>query len=168
MPFTYTNEEYSDMVFVYGFCNGSANGARAEYQRRYPNRRCPSVKVFYRVMQHLRDNGTFPGIYATAERVVGRGGEREARGIMEAVEQSPGISTRRVSLRLGIPRMKTWRKLKKEGLHPYHIQKVQHLQEDHENRVQFCSWLEGNAQLWRTFYGQTKQLLPCWFVQCSQ
>ena len=25
MPFTYTNQEYSDMVFVYDFCNGSAN-----------------------------------------------------------------------------------------------------------------------------------------------
>ena len=30
MPFTYTNEEHSDMVFVYGFCNGSANAANIQ------------------------------------------------------------------------------------------------------------------------------------------
>ena len=148
MPFTYSNREYADMVFVYGFCNGSANAARAEYQRKYPNRRCPSVRVFYSVFQHLHDNGTFPGIRGTAERVVDRRGDREARVIVEAVQQSPGISVRRVSLRLGVPKMRTWRKLKNEGMHPYHIQKVQHLQEDHERRVQFCSWLEDNVQLW--------------------
>ena len=32
MPFTYSNVEYADMVFVYGLCNGSAEAAVQEYK----------------------------------------------------------------------------------------------------------------------------------------
>ena len=67
MPFTFSNVEYADMVFVYGLCNGSAQAAVQEYKRRYPNRRSPSARVFYRVFQHLRDEGAFPGIRGTSE-----------------------------------------------------------------------------------------------------
>jgi len=39
MPHTYSNGEYADIVFVYGFCDGNANAARSEYATRFPNRR---------------------------------------------------------------------------------------------------------------------------------
>lgn len=45
----YSNQEYADMHFLYGFCNGSALAARREYQRRYPQRRIPNVRVFSNV-----------------------------------------------------------------------------------------------------------------------
>ena len=45
MPRTFTHEEYADMVYVYGYCNGNANAAVDEYRRRYPLQRTPNRAV---------------------------------------------------------------------------------------------------------------------------
>ena len=46
--------------------------------------------------------------------------------------------------------MKAWRTLKKRGFHPYHLHKVQNLQQgDHARRVEFCNWLQDHPQLWQ-------------------
>jgi hypothetical protein len=58
MPFVYSHVEYCDMHFVYGFCNGSARAAVLEYERRFPDRRIPSSRVFTRLHQTLRDTGS--------------------------------------------------------------------------------------------------------------
>ena len=50
------------MHFVYGFCNGNSRAAVAEYQRRFPDRRIPSRRVFTRIHQTLRDSGCFPSV----------------------------------------------------------------------------------------------------------
>lgn len=39
MPNCCTNEEYADMLFVYGFSDGNALQAEGTYRRRYPSRR---------------------------------------------------------------------------------------------------------------------------------
>ena len=49
MPHIFTNAEYADMMYVYGFCDGSATAAVEEYRRRYPMRRIPERRVFYKV-----------------------------------------------------------------------------------------------------------------------
>ena len=36
MPFTFSFEEYADMIYVYGFCDGNSDLAVAQYQRRFP------------------------------------------------------------------------------------------------------------------------------------
>ena len=147
MPYTYSNVEYADMVFIYGLCNGSASAAVQEYSRKYPDRRCPSAKVFYSVFQHLRDHGSFPGIKLSSEKATLPNRDED---IIDAVVQSPGTSTRRISCRLQVSRMKVWRTLRKEGLHPYHPQKVQHLQpEDLPKRIDFCRWLQDHSRLWK-------------------
>ena len=125
------------MVFTYGFCNGNARAAAVEYRRRYPDRRHPDFRVFYRVYQHLREKGSFPGIQRTAERI-----GAEQKGTVQMAIRSPCISTRTLSSRPGVPRMTAWRALKK-GLHPYHLQTTQHLKpEDYERRLNFCHWLQ--------------------------
>jgi hypothetical protein len=43
MPHIFTNAEYADMLYVYGFCDGSATAAAEEYRRRFPMRRIPDV-----------------------------------------------------------------------------------------------------------------------------
>ena len=131
MPFTYSNIEYADMIFLYGFCGGSARAAAAEYRRRHPDRRHPNSRVFYKVYQHLRDRGCFPGTSATAERI-----REDQLGIVQMTIRSPTVSTRRLSSRLGVSRMTAWRTLKRESFHPYHLQKIQHLKaEDFERRL---------------------------------
>ena len=70
MSFSY--EEYADMHFVYGFCNGNTTAAVEEYWLRYPRRRIPDRRVFTRVPQHLREKGSFPSVNRHAERQVQR------------------------------------------------------------------------------------------------
>jgi len=53
MPFTFSCEEYADMNYVYGFCDGNSVLAVAEYQQRFPNRRIPNQRVFTGVYQAL-------------------------------------------------------------------------------------------------------------------
>jgi hypothetical protein len=52
-PFTFSFEEYADMIYVYGFCDGNPGLAAAEYQHRFPNRRIPNRRVFTGVYQDL-------------------------------------------------------------------------------------------------------------------
>jgi len=61
MPFTFSFEEYADMIYVYGFCDGNSVHAVAEYQQRFPNRRIPTRRVFTGVYHTLRDTGSLPG-----------------------------------------------------------------------------------------------------------
>lgn len=35
----FTNAEFADVRFAYGFCDGNSLAALREYQHRYPNRR---------------------------------------------------------------------------------------------------------------------------------
>ena len=145
MPFTFTTIEYADMLFVYGFCNGNSGEAAREYARRYPNRRQPEKRIFAKVYQQIRDKGTVPGIGAQAERIEG---DRGVQPVVRAVHHSPNVSVRRLSARLGVSRMKVWRTLKRQGLHPYHYQRVQHLQAgDFERRLDFSAWLADHPQL---------------------
>lgn len=56
--------------------------------------------------------------------------------------QNPSTSTRRIAHALGIPQTRVWRALKTERLYPYHIQKVQRLEQDDEvARLTFCRWI---------------------------
>ena len=139
----FTNVEYADIIWVYAQSNGNAAEARREYARRFPNRRLPNRKVFLNAFQSLRDTGAVPGVMRRAERV-----ERNERRVLRAVEDCPQVSVRRLSSRLGVSRMTVWRTFNRAGLHPYHFQRVQHLQDgDHAQRVEFCTWIADHPRL---------------------
>ena len=97
MPFVFSHVEYSDMHFVYGFCDGNARAAVEEYQRRFPDRRILSRSVFTRIHQTLRDSGSLPSVSVLSEREVVRMiNTRE--NIPQMVQRSPRLSTRRMAL----------------------------------------------------------------------
>ena len=47
--------------------------------------------------------------------------------ILQMVQRSPRLSTRRMASRIGVSRMQVWRTLH-EDLYPYHDKRVQHLE----------------------------------------
>jgi hypothetical protein len=51
MPFTYSFEEYANMIYVYGFCDSNSVLDVVEYQQLFPNRRIPNRRVFTGVYQ---------------------------------------------------------------------------------------------------------------------
>lgn len=141
----YSNEEYADMHFMYGRANGNAREAARLYQETYPGRRHPESRTFTRVHQRLRENGCF---------AYGRAVGRPARitpevedMVLEAVQLSPGTSTRRIATQVPVlSHSSVWRILHRNLLYPYHLQRVQCLNDaDFLPRVMFCQWMQQQA-----------------------
>jgi hypothetical protein len=54
----YSDEEYLDMVLLYGECNQNATVAAEEYAARFPNRRRPNPHVILRLISRARHKGS--------------------------------------------------------------------------------------------------------------
>jgi len=78
IPFTFSFEEYADMIYVYGFCDGNSVLAVAEYQQRFPNRRIPNRRVFTGVYQAFQDTGRLPGVRIAARVVLMKASMKKA------------------------------------------------------------------------------------------
>jgi len=147
MPFVFSHVEYCDMHFVYGFCDGNARAAVEEYQRRFPDRRIPSRRVFTRIHQSLRDTGSLSSVSVQSEREVVRT-TNTRENILQMVQRSPRLSTRRTASRIGVSGMQVWRTLHEEDLYPYHDQRVQHLEPgNHAQRMDLCHWIKAHPEL---------------------
>jgi len=147
MPHIFTHDEYSDIMDVYGFCDGSATAAVEEYRRRFPMRRIPERRVFYKVLNTLRECGTLPSDRVLSERAHKQDME-EQENILDMVQRSPTNSTRRLSARFGVSLTRVRRTLHENGLYPFHPQPVQNLHPvDSAMRLEFCHWLHINRQL---------------------
>lgn len=128
----------ADMHFVYGVCNGNARAAVEEYRRRYPDRPVLGYRSFIAVHRRFCERGLFPQ-QNEPSMIVDVDVEEE---VLRLVRANPMISIRLLSIRVGIPRVRVWRILKKEGLHPYHFRRAQHLGGvDYGARSVFCNWI---------------------------
>ena len=52
----FSNEEYADMVFMYGRANGNAREASRFYAEAFPQRHQPNHQTFQKVYQRLRES----------------------------------------------------------------------------------------------------------------
>jgi hypothetical protein len=93
MPFTFSNAEYADMVYVYGSCDGSAAAAVVEYRQRLPNSRIPVRRVFTRIFNTMPEAGTLPSAHVSSEHQ-GQQDVAEVENILQLVERSPVTSAR--------------------------------------------------------------------------
>jgi hypothetical protein len=140
MP-SFTKEEYADILFVYGFCNGNSRRAQRRYQELYPNRRLPSPYVFGNTFRRLRETGSVLTERPNAGAGVIRRVSVDER-ILAAVEIDPSTSIRRLALQYNVSRQRISRILHGENMHPYHHTPVQELlPNDFVIRLEFCKWL---------------------------
>jgi hypothetical protein len=51
---TFSNAEYADIHYIYGYCDSNARAAVEEYQRRFPDRRAAVRRLFSNVHRHLK------------------------------------------------------------------------------------------------------------------
>jgi hypothetical protein len=137
------------MVFILGVCDGNATNSSAEYCRQYPNRRIPNPKTIQRTFNTLQETGSLPSVRIHSERDPERQSVEE-ENILDAVQRSPSASTRCLGQYRGVTQSMVWRTRNENRLHPYHLQKVQHLQpEDPAHCLDFCNWLNENLHLYR-------------------
>lgn len=144
----------ADMDFMYGFCNGNARRAAVEYRRRYPNRVAFGYRSFIAIHRQISELGLpsrrrEPVLPAPAVR------QDIDEEILRLVTADPMLSVRRIAVRLGISKMRVWRVLKKEGLHPFHFRRAQNLRdEDSVPRLVFCTWILRQHRLHLNFLRQ--------------
>ena len=115
MPHIFTNAEYTDMLYVYGFCDGSATAAVEEYRRQFPMRIIPDRRVFSKVFNTLRECGRLPSVHVSSERARKQNMEQQ-ENILDMVQRSPATSPRRLSTHLGVSRTRVWRTFHEDGL----------------------------------------------------
>jgi hypothetical protein len=103
MPHFFTNTEYADMLYVYGFCERSASAAVEECRRRFPVCRIPDCRVFSRVFSTLGGTWALPNAHDSSERARQQHLE-EQENILEMVKRSPTTSMCRLSTHLSVSR----------------------------------------------------------------
>lgn len=99
MPFT--NDEAVDMIAVYFECYQNAAIAQRVYAARYPNRRGRDARIFPRLVHRLRTTGSFRPTFR--RRKTGKT-EENVINVLAYIEFNPHVSTRALSLGLGISR----------------------------------------------------------------
>jgi len=135
------------MLYVYSFCDCSANSAVEKYCKRFPTHRTPDCIVFSHVFNTLHECGTLPSAHVSSEQACQQHVE-EHEGILEMVRGSPTTSMQRLRTRLCVSRTRVWRTLHEEGLYPYRPQQVQNQHPgDNAMHLEFCHWLRTNCQL---------------------
>jgi hypothetical protein len=147
MPHIYTNAEYADMLYVYGFCDGSATAAVEECRRRFPLCRIPDRRKFSKVCNTLHERGALPSTQVSSERARQQPVVEE-ENILEMVQRIHTARTQTLCTRLGVSQTHVWRTLHHDGLYPFHPQRVQNLHPgDSDMFLEFCHWLHTNRQL---------------------
>lgn len=134
----YTAGEYTDMLIVYGVAGENANVAARLYAERFPNRRHPNRNTILRCIRRAQETGCMLLNRQFAGAQLRVRVEDEER-ILRAFEENPGNSVRHVARALGLSRYVVHNTLRRNGLHPYHYQRVQQLLPgDEEQRIYFC------------------------------
>jgi len=128
-------------------CMDFVMAAVDEYQRRFSDRRIPSRGVFSRIHQIMHETGCLPSVAVRPEReVVPLFNTQE--NILEMVQRSPRLSTRRIASCISVSHMQVWRTLYEEDLHPCHDHRVQHLEPGvPAERMDLCHWITAHPQL---------------------
>ncbi|CAF4895909.1 unnamed protein product [Pieris macdunnoughi] len=136
---TFSNEEYSDMLLVYGKADCVARAAQRMYQERYPNRRVPGRNTYQNTYRRLRETGRLDNV--TRGIVVRHNVEVDER-ILALFEEDPTRSVRDVASLLEISTWKVWNVLRQNNKYAFHYTPVQGLENnDFDNRVRFCRFL---------------------------
>ena len=103
VDYTSRPTEYTVMVLVYGDAAGYGRAARRIYQKRYPHRVAPLHTLFAKVIQRLRERGTFTVNRADCGAPRRRRTPNFEENEHHRVEQTPSTSTRIIARRMGVP-----------------------------------------------------------------
>lgn len=137
----YSNEDYSEMIIIYGECNRNAEETAREYSRRFPTKQHPSPRFVRRLVNRLRSTGS-----CIPQR--GRHGHHQSAlsseleiDILAYFASYPHASVRSAESELGVSSATVWRTLQRHGWRPYSLHFHQALlPSDYQRRFDFCNW----------------------------
>ncbi|KAJ8975086.1 hypothetical protein NQ317_011038 [Molorchus minor] len=116
------------MIFMYGEAGRNIENARQLYAERFPHRRQPSTRSFYRVVHQFSEDGSIQPRKRQRRRTVT--GEVNEIAVLATVNMTPHTSSRALSFDLGISQTSILRILKRHKFHPFHVSLHQELHGD--------------------------------------
>lgn len=134
----FTPRDYAEMHFLYGLCNGNAREAARQFRERHAHNRqdFPDHRLIIRV-HHAYAEGRVPGNATRVGRP--RLTDETEEQILDQIESDPSTSVRKISRSIGVPKSSIHVILKRNEMHPFHVQRVQALlPADYPKRVTFC------------------------------
>lgn len=148
----FTKEELVDMIYISGEADRNSVLASRIYRQRFPNRRQPSCATFRSLLEKFNRTGSVH--YEKHRRVKRVTGENNELAILQSVIENPNISSRKISEQIAISQTSVSKVLRRHKFHPYHIQRVQELNEnDFLSRINFCNWAINRNQVENNFFG---------------
>jgi hypothetical protein len=112
----YTNTEMTDMVLCYRSADGVALRAQTLYREKFPVHPVPHSQIFLAIVQRLRENCRYLWTRARSWCYVK----------LETVEENPSTSTPQLAVsQFQVSQFVVCRTLKKQGLYPQHVQRMQ-------------------------------------------
>lgn len=129
------------MHLMYGLAEGNARAAARLYRERYPQRDAPDRRMFSNLHHNLCEYGSLRGNRHSEGRPRVTRTPRMEQNVLDTVRRNPSASVRAVATAVGESRNSVHRVLQREGLHPYHLQRVQLLlPADYPARERFARW----------------------------
>lgn len=135
-----SDEEYTNIMYVYNLCDYNTWAAVEEYRWRFPYRRVPDGRVFSNVYQSMRQTGAVS--QRKYERPQQQCTAQVEDDILEMVWCSSTNSIWRIANRFGTPQTAIWGTIHDLSLYLFHIQTIQAVQTgDRFAQKEFCYWL---------------------------
>lgn len=131
------NEDYLNLMLIYGECSRVMNRAVRTFQERYPDRPKPSRDTIRRLIRNLREHGSFTKKVVKGKPVTDN--EDNNINVMAYFTAYPVASLKEAVRDLDISSVSIFRILHKFKFHPYKNIRVQHLkQTDFAKRLELC------------------------------
>lgn len=150
------NSEKVELILIFGECNRSSRQAARVYADRYPNRYHPHHNYVLRLLRGLNENGQFPSNENRQRQPRPNNFDEDTElQVMAYIRAYPRSSIRHVSREIGVSVGAVHKILKKNKMHPYKPEFVQHLRiGDSERRLQFLSWFSVQFEIDNLFYNK--------------
>lgn len=137
----FSNEDFINLMLIYGECDKVFNRTCAVFIERYPEAPRPTPDTIRRMLFNCRTHGSFKTKKLRRIRPVIDDQINEVN-VLAYFNAYPEASLRNAERDLDITYVSICRILKKHKFHPFSFQLVQHLRpEDYARRVHFCEWL---------------------------
>lgn len=137
----FSNEDFLNLIIVYGECDRVLNRTCDVFAERYPNVPRATPDILRRLLSNCRNFGSFKTTTMNKIKPITEN-EENVINILAYFTAYPQASLNDAQRDLGIQYVSIYRVLKKHKYHPFSYQLVQHLKPgDYERRVFFCEWL---------------------------
>ena len=133
-----TNEDYFNLLIIYGECDKVVSRTVRIFHERYPDRPRPSKDTLLRTIKNLKNHGSFRMSKVPHVKPV-TGNEDNIVNIIGYFTAYPTSSLKEAIRDIGVSRSSILRVLHEFKFHPYSYIRVQQLkEEDYRKREQFC------------------------------